>query len=280
VRRVAAFAPGVVAGVACWLFYNFTRFGNPFETGYLHDTTPGFGSPVVSGLLALIASPSASVFLYSPVAIGGVAGLVLIARRDRSASILLGSLIILFALAYASLANWLGGRSYGSRYLIVVLPYLGVGWAELLAQCSEEIRRLMFAAALSIGVLVQLPGVLVDYAKVSQDAAAHAPRTTEMRQWDWSASGLVMNTRAAIEALPANVEYVAGRRSPPVVARTASQDDRSFSQQFSFSLDFWWLYLFYMGKLPRLAVFCVALTCAAIAGMLAVQLAHEIRHTG
>ena len=42
-----------------------------------------------------------------------------------------------------------------------------------------------------------------------------------------------------------------------------SDVDRGFSQQFAFSLDFWWLYLFYLRVLPRTAVFVLTLTFVA-----------------
>jgi hypothetical protein len=280
IRRIGAFSPGLGLGIGAWLLYNAIRFGNPLETGYLHDATPGFGNSIATGLFALVASPAASVFLYSPFAIAGVAGLVMLTRRDRSAGVLMWALVLAFMLAYASLGNWLGGRSYGSRYLVVVLPYLGVGWAAMLAEMSDRARRVAFACVFLVGMIVQLPGVLVDYAKISQEASAGGVYTTEARQWDWPASGLVLNTRAVIRAVPENASYLLARRTPPSVRSAASADDRSFSQQFSFSLDFWWLYLFYMGKLPAIAVFSLALAFAAIGGMLAVQLAHEIRHTG
>jgi len=70
------------------------------------------------------------------------------------------------------------------------------------------------------------------------------------RRYMWSASPLIVNTKATLEALPANVRYLTGREAPPVVARTARDGDRDFSQQFAFSLDFWWLYAFYLGLVP------------------------------
>jgi hypothetical protein len=63
-----------------------------------------------------------------------------------------------------------------------------------------------------------------------------------------------MNTRAMLVAVPANVEYVMGYRARPRITTPAGADDRGFSQQFAFSLDFWWLYLFYLGLLTRIMV--------------------------
>ncbi len=275
VRQAAAFAPGVLAGVATWLAFNFYRFGNVFESGYLRDATPGFGGSPIHGLAGLLFSPSASLFLYSPVAVVGVVGLARLWRTDRSAALLLSSVAITVVLFYATLGNWMAGRSWGSRYLVVVVPYLAAGWAVLLADMARGWRAFAMVIVTTLGIMVQLPGVIVDYAKVSQ--AAPVTFTTEDRQWRWDASPLVLNTRAMLVAVPANVDYLIGARPVPPIAGPAGADDRGFSQQFAFSLDFWWLYLFYLRLLTRtmvavvLAVFGVWILfcCQGLGGELA-----------
>ena len=57
--------------------------------------------------------------------------------------------------------------------------------------------------------------------------------------------------------------FPAGRRTPPRTMATAAADERGFSQQFAFSLDFWWLYLYYLGALPRLWLLAIVTTLAA-----------------
>ncbi len=252
VGHLAAFAPGVLGGVTAWLAFNFYRFGNAFDSGYLRDATPEFGASVVRGLAGLLFSPGASLFLYSPVAVLGVLGLVKLWRTDRSAALLLSSVTITFVLFYATLGNWIAGRSWGSRYLVVVVPYLAAGWAVLLAHMERRWRAFAMVIATTVGMVVQLPGVVVDYAKVSQ--AAPVTFTTEERQWRWEASPLALNTRAMLTAVPANVDYLIGARAVPRIAGPTGPDDRGFSQQFAFSLDFWWLYLFYLHLLTRTMV--------------------------
>jgi hypothetical protein len=254
-RRAASAAPGLIAGLTIWLVFNAVRFGNPFDAGYLRDPAPEFGSSLAGGLLALLFSPAASIFLYSPFTVLGAAGLFHLLRRDRVVAAFLSSNVAIFLLCYATLGNWLGGRSYGSRYLVVVLPYLAAGFAAFLADLDSRSRRIVFALGIGIGAALQMPGVLVDYAKVSQSVAAvRGGFTTAERQWEWRASALFLNARAMRHAVPENIGYVAGRRTPPVVPPPTSDADRGFSQQFAFSLDFWWLYLFYLRVLPRAAV--------------------------
>ncbi len=274
-QRVISFAPGVILGVAIWGGYNFIRFGSVTTSG--QDSVTGFGSPIVPGLLGLLLSPSASVFLYSPIALAGLVGLVHLARRDRRAAVFLASLVIVFVGFYATLGNWLAGRSYGSRYLVIVLPYVAVGWAAWLAALTPRARRRAVIIVGGLGLVLQMPGVLIDYAKVSQAAGvAQRPFTTEERQWRWEASPLVMNTRALVRALPENAGYVVGRRTIPAVTGAANEGDHSFSQQFNFSLDLWWLYLHYLEVLPAAALPVVIIAFAAVFGFLARRLRREL----
>jgi hypothetical protein len=275
-RRLAAFAPGVLVGAIAWLSYNAVRFGNPFDSGYLRDVVPGFGSPFLSGLAGLLFSPAASILLYSPIAVGGVVALfTLRSTRWRSVAVLLGSLVGVFVVFYASLGNWLGGRSYGSRYLVVVLPLLAVAWAPAWSKWSPRARRAALALIV-IGVMVQVPGVLVDYAKTGQAAAMQeATIGLDARQWEWTRSPLVVNARALAQALPDNMAYLTGRRPVPSIARTGNEADRSFSQQFSFSLDLWWLYLFYLGVFSSVEVALVAVAGVATVLWLSISLRRQ-----
>jgi hypothetical protein len=108
--------------------------------------------------------------------------------------------------------------------------------------------------------------VLVDYSKVSLEWARGATREQVLeRNWHIGSSPLVLNTSAAIRAVPQNIRYLTGMAPLPEVARAAAADDRDFAQRFAFSLDFWWLYLVYLRALPRLAGIAIAAALAAIA---------------
>lgn len=184
-----------------WLAYNAVQFGNPLDSGFLRDTVPGFGSPILTGVTGFLFSPSTSIFLYSPPVVLGVLGLGLLARRDKRAAWLLSALCALFLCFCGTLGNWIGDRSYGSRYLLVVLPCLAIGW--------------MF----------------------------------------W--------------------------RRPPVVTARAADDDRGFSQQFAFSLDMWWLYLFYLGALPpRPIVWSIVTAIVVFAAVMGHRLARLLSEAG
>lgn len=277
-QRFRSFAPGVVAGVGVWLAFNAWRFGNPFDSGLLRDPVPAIGSPILSGLAGLLFSPAASLFLYSPIALAGLIGLGATGRRHRNAALLFVLVSVTFLLFYASLGNWIGGRSYGSRYLIVILPLLAVAWASGLAALRGRARLAAFLIVGVTGLVLQLPGVIMDYAKVSQAAAAdRGGFTTVERQWEWRAAPLVLNTQALLIAVPANLSYVTGLAAAPAIGGRAGNDDRGFSQQLAFSLDFWWLYLFYMRALSRMAVAVIVVAFLTAIGICARGLGRSLR---
>jgi hypothetical protein len=96
-------------------------------------------------------------------------------------------------------------------------------------------------------IAIQLPGVLVDYAKVGIEQVRQSAGSVPDRMYTWEGSPLGANTVAMLWGVPQNVKYLIGTEAPPPVDRSADADRRDFSQQFAFSLDFWWLYLYYLG---------------------------------
>lgn len=273
---VACLVP-IVVGVLIWSMYNAHRFASPWNAGQVDDRAMGFWSPIGAGLAGLLFSPAASLFLYSPVALPGLLGLATSAVQRRRDVMPLAALVALFAVFYASLGNWIGGRSYGGRYLILVLPLLGVGWTLLLASRSAGRRMGPWAVCLAVGALVQLPGFLQDYGKTSAGAATALETTAQRAPWRWDVSPLAVNTRALLTAVPANVSYVTGRVAPPTIERPLDNDDREFSGRLSFSLNLWWMYLFYLGVLPPAGLAVVVLCFTVWIAVCAFHLGRQLR---
>jgi hypothetical protein len=246
-RQLAWWVAGAAAPSAVWLWYNRVRFGSVLDTGYLRDETIGMGSSIASGLWGLLLSPGASIFLYSPITILAVVALVRLRHRFPRLVWQTAALAGIFTLFYAQMASWAGGRSYGPRYLVPFLPLLCVPLASWIAGLPAR-RRRWAVACCALSVLVQVPGVLVDFAKVRVDYARQFQAGSyEDRMHTWQACPLALNTRAAITAVPAAARQLAGLQQRPDIQGAAGDGSRSFSQQFAFGLDFWWVSLFYLG---------------------------------
>jgi hypothetical protein len=241
-RHVVPVAVPVAAAIALTLYYNDTRFGNPWDTGYLRDGTTAFGS-LWTGIVGTLISPGRSLFLFTPVTILSLPALVGLWRRDRSTAVLFAGTFAIVTLFYASQLYWDADRSYGPRYLVAVLPHVClpfVAWFDRPARSA--VRRLLLACVV-LSVLAQAPGVLVDFSKAGY-RPEHAGLNYGKRIWTWEGSGFTLNARGAAALVPLNVRYLTGQAPLPAV-RSAEARETSFSGQFAFSLDFWWLYLFY-----------------------------------
>ena len=269
-RRGLIAATPVLVAIVITLIYNDIRFGNPIDTGYLRDVTAERGSFPV-GFFGLLFSPGGSLFLYSPVLLAGCMALVALAKRDRrTAGLFLGHVLVVLCF-YASFAHWDADRSYGPRYLLPVIPFLILPLAHWFGSREHNVRRKLLAVAVVASVVIQLPAVLVDFTKVGY--TPYVGRLTwEQRTWTWEASELALNTRATLAAVPTNAKYLASGTRPAL--RGPVGEARDFSEQFAFSLDFWWLYLFYLGAVSAPVAVILGLSCVAIAAVAAWKLNH------
>jgi hypothetical protein len=261
VRLASAFVACACAGGALWAWYNFVRFGSPLSVGYA--PTMDF-----SGYGAFLVSPAGSILVFAPIVVLWIVGLLRPHVMSAARRVLLAGPLLVFYLFYGALADWAGGRSYGPRYLVPALLLLAPGAAVLWD--SRVLRHRTIGALIVCAALLQLPGVLVDYSKVSVAWARTATKAEiDERNWHVASSPFVLGARAALTAVPANVAYLAGRQPPPV-ERLAATDNRDFAQQLSFSLDFWWMYLFFLRAISARAALSAGAGLMIIAAACAV----------
>lgn len=253
---------GILAGaVLAWMGFNLSRFGNPFETGF----APTFG---VTGFVGLLASPAASVLVYCPLTITGVAGLVrLLRQRQPAGSLVCGVAIVLFVF-YALLDDWIGTRSYGPRYLVPLMPLLfvplSIGRGP--ARARPNARRWMWLTVAMLSVAVQVPAVVMNFVTVRGLSGGPTPNQAPFA---WSSAPVVQNSRALGGAVVSNARVLAGQPgSQANSTREALPAGSELSSRLSFSLDFWWLYLFHLGKLSAAAAVAAPLALLAVSAAL------------
>ncbi len=155
-----AWAIVAVPGIGLWNLY---RTGSFFDTGYGATTILWQTERAYIGVLGILGSPSFGLFVLVPVTALGVWGL-LTARRYRSLWITMAGLVALAIVGYGSFRDWFGGVSWGSRYLLSVMPLLALGAAAILQ--DRRVGRLARLGALTLtlwGVGISVLGVLFDY---------------------------------------------------------------------------------------------------------------------
>ncbi len=228
----AAFGSVAAASLSAWL--NWSHFGDPLETGH----HPGFG---LAGFVGLLFAPSGSLLLYSPVAIAALA-LVRFARENALAR-LVGGIIVAMMLFYMSTEDWLGTRSYGPRYLVPLLPLMTAPLAIWWSRPLTPVRRTAIATLCVVSLAVQVPAIPVDAARV---AIAAGQPAAPARRADWSWCPLALNARAAAADVPANVRALLSGTRPAI----EPAGNAPLGRRLRASLDFWWLYLYYLGVIP------------------------------
>lgn len=152
-----------VVGVA---LYNWVRFGSPLDTGY---RTAAWDVPPWVGLYGLLLSPGKGLLWYCPPLTLGVGGCIPLIQRNRRIVGFLGAIFGLYLLVNATYNHWHGGGSWGPRLILPVVPLLMLPTAEWLEQPPRRARgRLAIALLLALGLIVQIPAVLVNPARALQ----------------------------------------------------------------------------------------------------------------
>jgi hypothetical protein len=144
--------PLVIVGILGWI--DDVKFGSPLLTGY-HQWRPREHLLVGSwseGLRGFLFSAHWSIFEYFPLLLISIWGTRAFWRRyPVDAAVMFGTFVVSL-LILAKIPTWRGEWTYGPRYLIFVLPIMGM--PALLV--FERWKRLTVAAA----ILILLPSLL------------------------------------------------------------------------------------------------------------------------
>jgi hypothetical protein len=135
--------------VGVWTVWQFLRsWADPIQV-----LTRAFG---------LLFGSGRGLFVYSPVLLLALPGLVTMWRQRRAEAILAACAPVAFVLGYSSYPDWHGGLVWGARFLVPVIPVLMLPVVECFS-----VRRLGWRLALGVLVaasgFIQLTASTVDY---------------------------------------------------------------------------------------------------------------------
>jgi hypothetical protein len=163
---------GIPIGLAVgWtLYYDQLRYGNPFQVGYdrFYDSQ-GFSTPVLRGVGLLMLSPGKSFFVYSPILLAAIPGIVWLARRRMPLAVVIVAMCVLRIAFYARWWTPQGGNSWGPRFLLPLCAVLAVPLGvvfERLHGLGRRARRSVIPALAVLtvaSVAVELSSLLVSY---------------------------------------------------------------------------------------------------------------------
>ena len=96
------------------------------------------------------------VFSWHPALLFGIAGLVLLYRREAFWGLSFLAAIVLQLLLISSLECWWAGWSFGQRFMIEALPFLAVGLGVLYGRLPSGPRRVLLVCLLVLALWNQL----------------------------------------------------------------------------------------------------------------------------
>jgi hypothetical protein len=205
VTRCTVFTCALAVPALAMASLNVMRFGDPFNAGYYVETYRW--NPI--GVAGLLLSPSKSLFLYAPLALLGLVGIVWLARRLPWEAALLMWLFLSQLLLYGLVVTWWhGDAAWGPRYLVPIMPFVVLPLGAVLAWTSGRERRVAWvglATLGALGILVNLGGVLVDqrvsFIYLLQTAAGGNLGRMEEQRWTPELSPVLIHWNEAFRRI-------------------------------------------------------------------------------
>jgi hypothetical protein len=140
--------------------YNYARYGDVLQTGYLPQEK--FSTPWLEGISGLLISPGRGLFPYAPVLLISLLAIPAFAKRHRLEAALALLISAFYVLLYGRWFFWHAGYAWGPRFLVPIVPLAVILMAPLIEKLSGK-GWLAFAALCLISVAIQILGVSVDF---------------------------------------------------------------------------------------------------------------------
>jgi hypothetical protein len=190
----------VIAIPFFWINYSiFSTFLSPYTFPSSHSTNIGlqrFLTPSLPQFLGVLVSPSRGLFIYTPVILFSLAGMVIKLRKFRWSSpekmldFILVMIIVFHYLLVSSFWHWWGGYSIGPRLMVDVLPFLVYFLNPVVSYLTNPFKRsvpirAVFIASILMSFLIQYHGATSE----AMYAWNNVPTSVDLDQarlWDWS----------------------------------------------------------------------------------------------
>ena len=166
-RKAALFVAGGVPFAAALAVYQWICFGSPFVTSLERSgsfTEKGllfgvFGIPHAERLWAISFPEYRGLFYSSPILLFAFAGMVMMWRQRgfRAELIAIVAITLVFFVSVSSFNGWHGGAAFGPRYLLPVIPLLGIP----MMFAADRVRWLWLAVGI-VSIAINLAATAVD----------------------------------------------------------------------------------------------------------------------
>jgi hypothetical protein len=179
VRAVAAFLSVPVVSAAAWFAFFHAIYGSPdpraqYGTFFADNSSPAF---ITSGIGGLLFDPQFGVLPHAPVFAAALAGLGLMVHRGRArdrvppglVALALVLLVVPYLVSTTTVRMWWGGWSAPARFIVPLLPPLGIAIAVAWQRASRRSTRAVLLASLGFSIGVSGLLVWVDRGRLAYD---------------------------------------------------------------------------------------------------------------
>ncbi len=269
---VAAWSGPVAIAFAVAGWYNWVRFGTPFDGGQSRIGGATFSTPLTTGVFGQLLSPGKSIFLFSPPLLVGLAAFPAFLRKNFALGVAIVSAAVINILFYGTYSEWSGDYAWGARYLVPLTGLLLLPAGNVLSRWRNLSRpvRAGIAACGVTGIAVQVLGVSIDYLHqmLLERFQGVDPRT----YWSLPYSAIWRHALAFGQILGGNAPYPSDQ---------VPMDVTLGLPQFT-TFDFWWVYAWINGTNPLLLIALVGsalLLTGAVGYKLRTALGRSARRT-
>ena len=117
--------------------YNLASYGSILKTGY--SLSEGFIFVFnIDRLVQLLFSDIRGWYVYSPLMFLSTVGLLVLVKRNKNLILLTLLPVIVLILGYSFWQNWWAGDSIGQRFLLVLIPIMSIGTAQIMDRLKHR----------------------------------------------------------------------------------------------------------------------------------------------
>ena len=289
-RAIILGGAGCLPGVILMALYSWLRFGWPLSAGY---TRIAWDNPLLNGLYGLLFSPGKGLFIYCPILLLSLGGIILLWQSRRGIALMVSILFATYVLFHAPYSFWTGGWNWGPRFLLPVVPFLLLPAGVFLQEAKSRIATLVFVLLIALSVVIQLPAVLVNHSRDMIALSEQDDRFYDKTIFETSLSPVLRQWPVAVDVLgqfnrdetrAAAREVLAEERAKwirPGAPDTDVMAGLTKESEFIHNNvpDFWWIYLYLLGASP-FAIFVPVTALVLAAGAAVVRITGQLKSIG
>lgn len=162
-RRLTSALAGIMPMLLIQFWYNYSRWGNPFLENYASVNIEQVGLlDTLRRCGGLLFGEQSGLFLYSPLLLISLGvGFTAWWRCEPGEVLLTGTLLATQFVLLPPLPYWNNVWTFGSRYLLFLVPFLALSWEHCHWPVSSW-QKPFWLAASSVGLAIAILGVTTD----------------------------------------------------------------------------------------------------------------------